>query len=46
MKFFLFSHSRTDNVMILGTLQYNDSATDVFEREPFSAFVKSIKLGI
>lgn len=39
------THCRNDTVRVLGILQYNDSAIDVFEREPFSILVKSVALG-
>ena len=37
--------SRNDTVQILGSHLYNDSAMDVFEREPFSVVIRSIQLG-
>ena len=32
---------RTDGVEIVGTFQYNDSANDHFEREPYSVLIRS-----
>ena len=36
---------RTDRVEIVNTLQYNDSANDYFEREPYSVLVRSTQEG-
>ena len=36
---------RTDRVEILDTFQYNDSANDYFEREPYSVLVRSKQEG-
>ena len=36
---------RTDRVEIVNTLQYNDSANDYFEREPYSVLVRSKQEG-
>ena len=36
---------RTDRVEILRTFQFDDSADDVFEREPFSVLVRSKEEG-
>ena len=37
----VFMSYRTDRVEIVNTLQYNDSANDYFEREPYSVLVRS-----
>ena len=36
---------RTDRVEIVNTFQYNDSANDYFEREPYSVLVRSKQEG-
>ena len=37
----VFMSYRTDRVEILDSFQYNDSANDDFEREPYSVLVRS-----
>ena len=37
----VFMSYRTDQVEIVNTFQYNDSANDYFEREPYSVLVRS-----
>ena len=41
----VFMSYRTDRVEIVNTLQYNDSANDYFEREPYSVLVRSTQEG-
>ena len=36
---------RTDQVEIVRTFQYNDSANDHFEREPYSVLIRSREKG-
>ena len=36
---------RTDRVEIVRTFQYNDSASDHFEREPYSVLIRSREEG-
>ena len=36
---------RTDRVEIVRTFQYNDSASDHFEREPYSVLIRSRQEG-
>ena len=41
----VFMSYRMDCVEILDTFQYNDSANDYFEREPYSVLVRSKQEG-
>ena len=36
---------RTDRVEVVRTFQYNDSASDHFEREPYSVLIRSREEG-
>ena len=41
----VFTTYRTDGVEIVRTFQYNDSANDHFEREPYSVLIRSREEG-
>ena len=41
----VFMSYRTDRVEIVRTFQYNDSASDHFEREPYSVLIRSREEG-
>ena len=41
----IFMSYRTDRVEVVRTFQYNDSANDHFEREPYSVFIRSREEG-